>query len=139
MPSFFQFTQGTESHVRPNDSAPLLGRFRAVPPRPGVVSRRRSQLGLFSNTADNRGSVHILGYGAFPTDDDDTDSDYDLEDDRSLWQRLWQRWVLDIWVDPRQSAVKRVVDKWWSRYAFLVLMPALLVCAGAPMKQQRTN
>ncbi|KAG9507946.1 hypothetical protein J7337_001503 [Fusarium musae] len=115
MPSFFQFTQGTESHVRPNDSAPLLGRFRAVPPRPGVVSRRRSQLGLFSNTADNRGSVHILGYGAFPADDDDTDSDYDLEDDRSLWQRLWQRWVLDIWVDPRQSAVKRVVDKWWSR------------------------
>ncbi|KAL9574349.1 hypothetical protein ACKAV7_001503 [Fusarium commune] len=139
MPSFFQFTQGTESHVRPNDSAPLLGRFRAVPPRPGVVSRRRSQLGLFSNTADNRGSVHILGYGAFPTDDDDTDSDYDLEDDRSLWQRLWQRWVLDIWVDPRQSAVKRVVDKWWSRYAFLVLMPALLAVAwcSIPFPQYR--
>ncbi|KAF4500013.1 hypothetical protein FAGAP_3816 [Fusarium agapanthi] len=139
MPSFFQFTQGTESHVRPNDSAPLLGRFRAVPPRPGVVSRRRSQLGLFSNTADNRGSVHILGYGAFPADDDDTDSGYDLEDDRSLWQRLWQRWVLDIWVDPRQSAVKRVVDKWWSRYAFLVLMPALLAVAwcSIPFPQYR--
>jgi hypothetical protein len=73
--------------------------------------------------------VHILGYGAFSAEgDDDTDSDYDIEDDRSLWQRLWQRWVLDIWVNPRQSAVRRVVDKWWSRYAFLVLMPALLVC-----------
>ncbi|KAM0197555.1 hypothetical protein ACHAPA_001256 [Fusarium lateritium] len=130
MPSFFQFTQGTESHARPNDSAPLLGRFRAVPPRPGAIGRRRSQLGLFSNTSDNRGSVHILGYGAFSAEgDDDTDSDYDLEDDRSLWQRLWQRWVLDIWVNPRQSAVRRVVDKWWSRYAFLVLMPALLAVA----------
>jgi lipopolysaccharide/colanic/teichoic acid biosynthesis glycosyltransferase len=83
--------------------------------------------------------VHILGYGAFPADDDDTDSDYDLEDDRSLWQRLWQRWVLDIWVDPRQSAVKRVVDKWWSRYAFLVLMPALLVCAGAAIKTTKNQ
>ncbi|KAJ4146531.1 hypothetical protein NW754_001996 [Fusarium falciforme] len=31
MPSFFQFTQGSESRVRPNDSTPLLGRFRAVP------------------------------------------------------------------------------------------------------------
>ncbi|KAF5680806.1 hypothetical protein FHETE_194 [Fusarium heterosporum] len=146
MPSFFQFTQGTESHARPNDSAPLLGRFRAVPPRPGAVSRRRSQLGLFSNTntntSDNRGSVHILGYGAFFGDaDDDTDSDYDLEDDRSLWQRLWQRWVLDIWVDPRQSAVRRVVDKWWSRYAFLVLMPALLAVAwcAIPFPQYRIS
>ncbi|KAF5022321.1 hypothetical protein F66182_5608 [Fusarium sp. NRRL 66182] len=131
MPSFFQFTQGTESHVRPNDSAPLLGRFRAVPPRPGAVSRRRSQLGLFSNTCDNRGSVHILGYGAFGAvgDDDDGSSDDELEDDRSLWQRAWQRWVLDIWVDPRQSAVRRVVDKWWTRYGFLVLMPALLAVA----------
>ncbi|KIL84492.1 hypothetical protein FAVG1_12283 [Fusarium avenaceum] len=130
MPSFFQFTQGTESHARPNDSAPLLGRFRAVPPRPGAIGRRRSQLGLFSNTSDNRGSVHILGYGVFSAEgDDDTDSDHELEDDRSLWHRLWQRWVLDIWVNPRQSAVRRVVDKWWSRYAFLVLMPALLAVA----------
>ncbi|KAJ4271497.1 hypothetical protein NW762_000200 [Fusarium torreyae] len=131
MPSFFQFTQGTESHVRPNDSAPLLGRFRAVPPGPGPgpLSRRRSQLGLFSNACDNRGSVHI-GYGAFAADGDDTNSsDDDFEDDRSLWQRAWQRWVLDIWVDPRQSAVKRVVDTWWSRYGFLVFMPALLAVA----------
>jgi hypothetical protein len=73
--------------------------------------------------------VHILGYGAFDAhaDGDTDDSEYEFEDDRTIWQRAWQRWVLDIWVHPRQSAVKRVVDKWWSRYAFLVLMPALLV------------
>lgn len=140
MPSFFQFTQGSESRVRPNDSTPLLGRFRAVPPRPGVVPRRHSQLGLLSSTAafDGRGSVHILGYGAVPSsavaaelahidDAGSTTSSDGLEDERTAWERAWQRWVLDIWVDPRQSAVKRVVDKWWSRYGFLVLMPALLV------------
>lgn len=136
MPSFFQFTQGTESRVRPNDSTPLLGRFRAVPPRP-------SQLGLPSSTSaafENRGSVHILGYGAVVAssavaaelahldDAGSTTSSDGLEDERTAWERAWQRWVLDIWVDPRQSAVKRVVDKWWSRYGLLVLMPALLVC-----------
>ncbi|KAI8719484.1 hypothetical protein NCS52_00729100 [Fusarium sp. LHS14.1] len=139
MPSFFQFTQGSESRVRPNDSTPLLGRFRAVPPRPGVVPRRHSQLGLLSSTAafDSRGSVHILGYGAVPSsavaaelahidDAGSTTSSDGLEDERTAWERAWQRWALDIWVDPRQSAVKRVVDKWWSRYGFLVLMPALL-------------
>ncbi|KAM5355366.1 hypothetical protein ACJ41O_002012 [Fusarium nematophilum] len=148
MPSFFQFTQGTESRVRPNDSAPLLGRFRAVPPRPGIVPRRPSQLGLlsaapsptsgrrgFGGLGDGRGSVHILGYGAIASsavaaelaqDAASTTSSDELEDERSVWERAWQRWVLDIWVDPRQSAVRRVVDKWWSRYGFLVLMPALL-------------
>ncbi|RTE70392.1 hypothetical protein BHE90_015217 [Fusarium euwallaceae] len=142
MPSFFQFTQGSESRVRPNDSTPLLGRFRAVPPRPGVVPRRHSQLGLLSSSAafNNRGSVHILGYGAVPSsavaaelahidDAGSTTSSDGLEDERTAWERAWQRWVLDIWVDPRQSAVKRVVDKWWSRYGFLVLMPALLAVA----------
>ncbi|KAJ4312781.1 hypothetical protein N0V84_009758 [Fusarium piperis] len=142
MPSFFQFTQGTESRVRPNDSTPLLGRFRAVPPRPGVVPRRPSQLGLLSSSAafENRGSVHILGYGAVASsavaaelahidDAGSTTSSDGLEDERTAWERAWQRWVLDIWVDPRQSAVKRVVDKWWSRYGFLVLMPALLAVA----------
>lgn len=136
MPSFFQFTQGTESRVRPNDSAPLLGRFRAVPPRPGDSAQQQqqhSQLGLLAGTVGNgRGSVHV-GYGAIlaaslVNNAPSTTSSDELEDELTKWERAWQRWVLDIWVDPRQSAVKRVVDKWWSRYGFLVLMPAALVC-----------
>jgi lipopolysaccharide/colanic/teichoic acid biosynthesis glycosyltransferase len=35
--------------------------------------------------------------------------------------------VIDLWVAPRQSAVKKVVDIWWSRYGLLVFLPALLV------------
>ncbi|KAH6990917.1 hypothetical protein BKA56DRAFT_667436 [Ilyonectria sp. MPI-CAGE-AT-0026] len=135
MPSFFQFTQGTESRVRPNDSAPLLGRFRAVPPRPGdSAQQQHSQLGLLAGTVGNgRGSVHV-GYGAILAaslvhDAPSTTSSDELEDELTKWERAWQRWVLDIWVDPRQSAVKRVVDKWWSRYGFLVLMPAALAVA----------
>lgn len=130
MPSFFQFTQGNESRTRfTSDSSPLLGRFRAVPQDSDVSGRRRrsSTLGLFSN---NRGSVHV-GYGALLSaaglDNHDNGADrVDLED-LSLWQRTWRR-IVDVWVEPKQSAVKKVVDVWWSRYGCLVLMPAALVC-----------
>lgn len=153
MPSFFQFTQGTESRVRPTDSSPLLGRFRAVPPRPGLQGRRRSSpLGLLAGrrNLDPRGSVHV-GYGAtvlataaLLDDDQTSDGDTDSEDEagglvaaqaRSTgkrWARAWKRWFIDLWVHPRQAAVNRVVDKWWSRYAILVFLPAALVSPRGP-------
>lgn len=46
----------------------------------------------------------------------------------SRWERLWQAYFIDLFVDPRPSAVKRVVDRWWSRYGLLVFLPAALVC-----------
>lgn len=144
MPSFFQFTQGSETRFRPADaSSPLLGRFRAVPPRPGLDQRHRrhSQLGLLADrVGDGRGSVHV-GYGALlaaeleaeaaAADDDDDDDgnggNGGFDDDRSVTQRLWQAYVVDLWIDPRQTAVRRVVERWWSRYGLLVFLPALLV------------
>ncbi|KAG6046192.1 hypothetical protein E4U39_001585 [Claviceps sp. Clav50 group G5] len=146
MPSFFQFTQGTESHSRPSDSSPLLGRFRAVPPRPGLSRRRSSQLGLLSDhfssvTGDGRGSVHV-GYGALvatqllnhgnDNNDHDDDDGYAMDvDGDEAWagQRLWRRWILDLWVRPKQTAVKRMVDRWWTRYGLLVFLPAALAVA----------
>ncbi|KAG6141940.1 hypothetical protein E4U22_007217 [Claviceps purpurea] len=146
MPSFFQFTQGTESHSRPSDSSPLLGRFRAVPPRPGLSRRRSSQLGLLSDhfssvTGDGRGSVHV-GYGALvatqllnhgnDNNDNNDDDGYamDLDGDEAwVGQRLWRRWILDLWVRPKQTAVKRMVDRWWTRYGLLVFLPAALAVA----------
>ncbi|KAH7319990.1 hypothetical protein B0I35DRAFT_502219 [Stachybotrys elegans] len=142
MPSFFQFTQGSESRVRPHDASPLLGRFRAVPPRPSprdTLRRRPSQLGLLSDrlvAAAGRGSVHV-GYGALIAAQlDDEAADFpggpDVQDEEqppdglSRGQWLWQRWVVDLWVAPRQLAVKRVVERWWSRYGLLVFLPALL-------------
>lgn len=35
----------------------------------------------------------------------------------------------NLWVDPRQAAVRRVVDRWWIRYGLLVLVPAVLAVA----------
>ncbi|KFA63884.1 hypothetical protein S40285_06804 [Stachybotrys chlorohalonatus IBT 40285] len=144
MPSFFQFTQGTESRVRPVDTSPLLGRFRAVPPPPATraaLRRRSSQLGLLSDrlvASAGRGSVHV-GYGAIIAAqlDDDHDDDDEIDahdgppgfDELSRWQWLWQRYIIDLWVNPRQAAVKRVVDKWWSRYGLVVFLPALLAVA----------
>ncbi|KAK5992661.1 hypothetical protein PT974_06076 [Cladobotryum mycophilum] len=136
MPSFFQFTQGTESRVRPTDSSPLLGRYRAVPPRPGI-GRRRSQLGLFSNQPGARDSIHV-GYGALVAAELEAEAEhdrrlraanYDIEDGLSIWEWVWEKWILDLWVDPRASAVKGVVDRWWSRYGLLVFLPALLAVA----------
>ncbi|PHH70282.1 hypothetical protein CDD80_6114 [Ophiocordyceps camponoti-rufipedis] len=117
--SFFQFTQGTEAHSRPSDSSPLLGRYRAVPPRRD--RRRRVSLG-------GRGSVHV-GYGALMAAELAAADDDDDEDGRGqrAERTLLQAWLLDLWVVPRQSAVKRVVDRWWSRYGVLVVLPTALV------------
>ncbi|KAM0283894.1 hypothetical protein ACHAQH_002276 [Verticillium albo-atrum] len=132
MPSFFPFTPGQESRARfQPESSPLLGRFRAVPPS---IARRPSHgaLGLLSSAlGTGRGSVHV-GYGAVLAaglDDDDDDVQTALEDahdeERGFWGRMWRKTV-DIWVEPKQAAVKRVVDVWWSRYGVLVVLPAAL-------------
>jgi hypothetical protein len=130
MPSFFQFTQGTESRTRfQGDSSPLLGRFRAVPPPPDLHRRRSSQLGLLSSF-NGRGSVHV-GYGAViaaELDAEDTqDALIDDEDEDLSWWDRTTRKLVDLWVEPRQGAVKKLVDVWWSRYGVLVFMPAALV------------
>ncbi|RDA82460.1 hypothetical protein CP532_4381 [Ophiocordyceps camponoti-leonardi (nom. inval.)] len=111
--SFFQFTQGTESRTRPSDSSPLLGRYRAVPPPRG--SDRLL-------AGEGRGSVHV-GYGALIAAALDGDDDEDDEDDG----RRNGRWFRDLWVAPRQSAVKRAVDRWWRLYGLVVVLPAVLV------------
>lgn len=156
MPTFFSFQQGSEaSHLRSNtDSSPLLGRFRAVP-RPEPPGPRRSgtqsqtRLGLLSSGW--RGSVHV-GYGTLLATELEEDEDEQEEDNRIggrgdgglgpetdvyydkaglvllLWRcRRWARRMEDTWVTPRASAVKRVVDLWWSRWTVLVVLPASLV------------
>ncbi|KAI1827153.1 hypothetical protein F4861DRAFT_434300 [Xylaria intraflava] len=127
MPDFFHFIPGTESspsasRLHGADSAsPLLGRFRAVPPRtapaasrsifssrrPPPNSRSRSggtqgHLDLLS--AGGRNSVHI-GYGALITAglDDDEDEDYSSDDDEDddedgehkshKMTRIWRRTI----------------------------------------------
>ncbi|KAH6692627.1 hypothetical protein F5X68DRAFT_59710 [Plectosphaerella plurivora] len=140
MPAFFQFTQGTESRSRPQpDASPLLGRFRAVPP---PLTRRPSAgaLGLLSSAIGNgRGSVHI-GYGsilAAELDDEaeiqaamnDDDDDEGSGNGRARWALFWAktwRGTRDLWIEPRQVAVKRLIDVWWKRFGVLVFLPAAL-------------
>lgn len=137
MPEFFPFIPGTETsrtaRQHASDASPLLGRFRAVP-RSQQRRRSASALGLLSNGW--RGSVHV-GYGALiaseldraPQDDDSNDGYED--DDGAGWAQRGYRWarrnVEDLFIAPRQAAVKRVVDKWWTRWGILVFLPAALV------------
>ncbi|RYO76580.1 hypothetical protein DL763_010393 [Monosporascus cannonballus] len=48
---------------------------------------------------------------------------------RAKWRRLWRKGVLDLWVAPRQTAVMRAVESWWSRWGVLVFLPAGLAVA----------
>jgi len=155
MPSFFSFQQGSETvqNIRySTEASPLLGRFRAVP-RPSDLDRsspRRarstSQLGLLS--AGWRGSVHV-GYGALiaagleaaavDEDADDRDDEGGEDSDpiaspgRQRRSRLSKqlrrigRRLDDTWVNPKAGAVRRTVDRWWSRWGVLVVLPAALV------------
>ncbi|CZR55337.1 uncharacterized protein PAC_05224 [Phialocephala subalpina] len=125
MPSFFDFQQGNETHGPATDSSPLLGRFRAVPDaqRHGSRSHRNSLLGLWIG----RGSG---GYGSvFASNDDDDDED-DLADSEDMGRlRRWGRIQRDLWLEPRQAVVAKLVDKWWSRWALLAVLPAALAVA----------
>ncbi|KAI1368307.1 hypothetical protein F5Y08DRAFT_281491 [Xylaria arbuscula] len=176
MPDFFPFIPGTETNAassRPDSTSPLLGRFRAVPPRRTNTNNQSSSIfssrwqrsnnnssSAAANRSSWRGSVHI-GYGALIAagldDDDDEDEDYnrgvgnwssDDDDDGGggggrdghgkayRMARLWRRTarktkrnVEDLWVAPRQGAVRRVVETWWSRWGLLVFLPAVLAVA----------
>ncbi|KAI1282757.1 hypothetical protein F5Y07DRAFT_394720 [Xylaria sp. FL0933] len=160
MPEFFPFIPGTEtgpsaSRLGADSTSPLLGRFRAVPPRATpssshIFSSRSGPLSVLSAAA--RGSVHI-GYGALiaagledadgdggwsSDEDEDDDDDTDGQGGQKAYRmaRLWRRTVRktrrnieDLWVAPRQGAVRRVVETWWSRWGLLVFLPAVLAVA----------
>ncbi|KAJ4422265.1 hypothetical protein N0V82_003126 [Gnomoniopsis sp. IMI 355080] len=147
MPTFFSFEQGSESRSRfpTNDTSPLLGRFRAVPGRPrgaanaSSTPNRRGSLGLLTR-ASWRNSVHIgHGYGALISaglvDDGGGSSSEDDEDNllvdenEARWVRWWRRrWrkVDNLWITPKQNAVRKVANSWWRRWLALVVLPAAL-------------
>ncbi|RDL33307.1 Uncharacterized protein BP5553_08746 [Venustampulla echinocandica] len=125
MPSFFAFQQGSDPRGATTDSSPLLGRFRAVPnaQRFGVRTQRSV---LFTNSTAGRGLGRA--YGAIFGNGDGSDSeDGDLsDDDEEGIIRRWARTSRDLWLEPKQPAVARAVDKWWSRWAVLAALPAAL-------------
>ncbi|TGJ85148.1 hypothetical protein E0Z10_g3624 [Xylaria hypoxylon] len=119
MPEFFPFTPGTETGPGADSTSPLLGRFRAVPPRttpssssifssPWQPSSSRSGSAGRLNplSASGRGSVHV-GYGALiaaglngEDEEGDWSSDEDEDDINEQgghpaheMARLWRRTV----------------------------------------------
>lgn len=108
-----------------------------------------AQMGLLSSLGPGwRGSVHV-GYGALIAAAAEEDGGGEGEDDElgneerdgDEWDGEGARWrrrlsgrlkrglgrLEDTWVDPKAGAIRRVVDVWWSRWATLVVLPALLV------------
>jgi hypothetical protein len=129
MPSFFQFQQGTESRARLNtDNSPLLGRFRAVPDTSG--GRRRSR-GYSGNGIFGTFSAARIGEAVFGVGSEDGSEVEGEEDESNLrlsrWARRWGRKARYLWLEPKQAAVRRTVDKWWSRWFVLAVVPAAFV------------
>ncbi|KAI1849049.1 hypothetical protein JX265_011287 [Neoarthrinium moseri] len=153
MPDFFPFIPGSETsrtaRQHASDSSPLLGRFRAVP-RTSHRQRSSQHLRGLLAAGGGRGSVHV-GYGALVTASLDSESDdggsdyYDSdEDDDHWWDRAARavgRNVRDLWVAPRQGAVRKVVESWWRRWGMLVFLPAGLAVAwcAIPFPQYPLN
>lgn len=129
MPSFFDFQQGTESRTGASDSSPLLGRFRAVPDAQRQARRVRSH-GLLGSFTGGRGLANRYSLVFGSADDNDSDEgESDGEDVGAL--RRWGRLQKDLWLEPKQAAVTQIVDKWWSRWIVLAILPAALVCHKA--------
>jgi hypothetical protein len=123
MPSFFNFQQGSESRGQATDSSPLLGRFRAVPDVQRLGRRNSHRNSLLGSFAAGRG----FGYGGVFGDGDDSDEGDLLRNEDVGALRRWGRTQRDLWLEPKQAAVGKLVDKWWSRWAVLVILPATLV------------
>lgn len=130
MPSFFAFQQGTESHGSNNDSSPLLGRFRAVPDASRRLHRNSlSLLGRFA-AGNSFGREIERGYGAvFGGLGGDGDDDVVEGEDMGALRR-WGRVQKDLWLEPKQAAVAKLVGRWWTRWLVLVVLPAALVSSG---------
>lgn len=131
MPSFFEFNQGTETGARlGQDSAPLLGRFRAVP-QTNSVRQKQSVGDLFSSfTGGGSGS---FGYGGLwrtrsNTSAPETEGD-DWTTDAEGVQGIGKvvRAIKEVWIKPERHAVGWVLDRWWLRWLVMVGLPAMIV------------
>ena len=129
MPTFFSFQQGTESRARPSaDASPLLGRFRAVPGQ----GRRGSLLGKRDSLLASLGGSVGYGYGTlFRTRSQETEYEGAAAGEGGGVEEGWLtglgRRINDVWIEPKQGAVRRVVDRWWMRWGVLFVLPAAIV------------
>lgn len=128
MPSFFTFQQGTESRAlrASQDASPLLGRFRAVPGAGAPGRRRQSLLGKRDSILASIGGSVGYGYGTlFGSNQDDEDAVDGGEDGNDNGRII--RSLKDLWIQPKQGAVRRVVERWWGRWGMLIILPAAIV------------
>jgi len=122
--SFFAFQTGDSSRAT-NDSSPLLGRFRAVPD-----AQRHGHRGTLLGKKRSFGRGFGLAYGSVfggMGSGSGSGSDDDSDDGEEGALKRWGKGMSDLWLDPKQPAVARVVDKWWTRWMVLAALPAALV------------
>jgi hypothetical protein len=139
MPSFFTFTEGTESSTRLGQDAALLGRFRAVPAHAnGNASANASRAG--TSVGDILSGFGSVGYGSLwrtrsgESSGEGPESEWGDDGDeapRALVRAA--RVVRDLWIEPKGRVVKAVVRRWWARWLVMGVLPAAIVGFGASL------
>jgi hypothetical protein len=71
------------------------------------------------------------GYGAVFGNLAGDGGEVELEEEDMGVVRRWGRVQRDLWLEPKQAAVARLVDRWWGRWLVLVVLPAVLVSCEA--------
>ena len=59
----------------------------------------------------------------------DSDNSED-EEDSMTGMKKWGRLIRDLWLEPKKVAIARAVERWWRRWALLVVLPAVLVSSS---------
>ena len=76
---------------------------------------------LASGDDQRRGWSSGVGNGGDEEEDEET-----LGKLRRMGRVFW-RWISQVWIDPTQEAVRKVVGSWYCRWGILVVFPAMLV------------
>ncbi|KAI1004236.1 hypothetical protein K3495_g3975 [Podosphaera aphanis] len=127
MASFFDFERGLESNGAVDERTPLLGRFRAVPTSQSLERRNyKDKLPTSITDADTliRGYDHI-----FPIESPVSSEERLSETQPIGILKRWTQLQSNLWLEPKPTAVRALIEKWWSRWLVLIYLPAALPVA----------
>ena len=97
---------------------------------PESSSRRHRNSLLGIGNFPGYGSV-FGGSSVWDNGEDSDEGDGEVEGD-GRWTtglRKCARGLRDLWLEPKQVAVGKVIERWWMRWIVLAVFPAILVCS----------
>ncbi|POS86570.1 hypothetical protein EPUL_002074, partial [Erysiphe pulchra] len=129
MPSFFNFQEDAESGGPVNETTPLLGRFRAVPNtnrsfgKNSYTHRIPQEFSGFGKQSVSSLNIHINSTRRYSHDSCASG----VKDLGRL--KRWGKILKSLLLEPEPKTVRNFVEKWWSRWVILIILPSVLAVA----------